>query len=228
MVDQKSNITFKYDYNTNMKQSYRLVCIIGFGNMDGNISTKDRIINAATILFQQQGYHATGLNQILKESNAPKGSLYYYFPKGKEELALECINLTNVFVEKTIREGLSKIDDPIESIKNSIEEIVDNIHSEKDEKLSIKSTKKVSVNLIALETYATNETLRKACESAFNTWQDVYTQKLLEGGFNKEKAEALGMVIQSMVEGAIIISLTTKSDEPILKIAEQIPYILNH
>nr|WP_319372622.1 TetR/AcrR family transcriptional regulator [uncultured Methanobacterium sp.] len=196
--------------------------------MDEEISTRDRIINAATRLFQLQGYHATGLNQILMESNAPKGSLYYYFPKGKEELALECINLTNVFVEKTIRDGLAEIDDPVKSIKKSIEKIVDNSNSEKDEKHSIKSTKKVSVNLIALETYATNETLRKACESAYNAWQNVYTEKLVEGGFNQETAEILGMVIQSMVEGAIIMSLTTNSDAPIYRIAEQIPIVLKH
>ncbi|MCE7698338.1 MAG: TetR/AcrR family transcriptional regulator [Methanobacterium paludis] len=196
--------------------------------MDDKISTKDRILETATRLFQLQGYHATGLNQILKESNAPKGSLYYHFPNGKEELALESINLTKVFVEKTIRERLAKIDDPAESIKNSIEEMVSNLNSEKDEKLSIKSTKKVSVNLIALETSSTNETLRKACESTFNTWQNLYTEKLVYGGFSREKAEALGMVIESMVEGAIIMSLTTKSDAPLLKVAEQIPHILNH
>lgn len=196
--------------------------------MGEEINTRDRIINAATRLFQMQGYHATGLNQILRESNAPKGSLYYYFPKGKEELALECINLTNVFVEKTIRDGLAEIDDPAESIKKSIEKIADNSNSGKNEKHSIKSTKKVSVNLIALETYATNETLRKACESAYNAWKNVYTEKLVEGGFNQEKAETLGMVIQSMIEGAIIMSLTTNSDVPILKIAEQIPIVLDH
>ncbi len=196
--------------------------------MDEKIGTKDRIINTAARLFQLQGYHATGLNQILRESNAPKGSLYYYFPKGKEELALECINLTNVFVEKTIRDSLAKIDDPVESIKNCIEEIVENLNSDKDEKLSIKSTKKVSVNLIALETYATNETLREACESAVNAWQNVYTEKLVQGGFNQEKAKSLGLVIQSMVEGAIVMSLTTKSDAPFLRIAEQIPHLLVH
>jgi len=196
--------------------------------MDEEKSTRDRIINTATRLFQLQGYHATGLNQILKESNAPKGSLYYYFPKGKEELALECINLTEVLVEKTIREKLLKIDDPVESIRNFIREIIGNTNLEKNEKLSINSTKIVSVNLIALETSSTNETLRKACQSAFNTWRNVYTEKLVEGGFNKEKAETLGMVIESMVEGAIVLSLTTKSDTPLLKIAEQIPFILNH
>ncbi|MEN6293111.1 MAG: TetR/AcrR family transcriptional regulator, partial [Methanobacterium sp.] len=96
----------------------------------------------------------------------------------------------------------------------------------KDEKLALRSTKKVSINLIALETAATSETLRKACESAFNVWQDAYTQKLIEGGFNREKAETLGLVIQSMVEGAIIMSLTKKSDKPFIEIAKQIPILL--
>ncbi|MDD3224447.1 MAG: TetR/AcrR family transcriptional regulator [Clostridium sp.] len=46
-----------------------------------------KIVIAAANLFQVKGYNGTGLNEILKESNAPKGSLYYYFKGGKEELA---------------------------------------------------------------------------------------------------------------------------------------------
>ena len=189
-------------------------------------NTKDRIVEAATLLFQIKGYHATGLNEILKESNAPKGSLYYYFPDGKEQLALEAINLTKAFVEETIKERLAKIQDPVESIKKSIEEMADLVYIQTDEKIALRSTKKVSVNLIALETAATNETLRKACESAFDAWQNVYTQKLIDGGFSKEKAEPLGLVIQSLVEGAITMSLTKKSDMPFIEIAKQIPILL--
>ena len=188
--------------------------------------TRDRIVEAATVLFQLKGYHATGLNEILRESKAPKGSLYYYFPDGKEQLALEAVNLTKEFVEERIKGRLSKIEDPAESIKNSIEEMADLVYIQKDEKIALRSTKKVSINLIALETAATNETLRKACESAFNAWQDAYTQKLIDGGFSKEKAGSLGLVIQSMVEGAIIMSLTKKSDKPFIEIAKQIPILL--
>ena len=194
--------------------------------MKNKINTRDRIVEAATVLFQLKGYHATGLNEILRESNAPKGSLYYYFPDGKEQLALEAVNLTKVFVEKTIKERLAEIQDPVESIKNSIEEMADLIYTQKDEKIALSSTKKVSVNLIALETAATSETLRKACESAFNAWQNAYTQKLIDGGFSREKAETLGLVIQSMIEGAIIMSLTKKSDAPFIEIAKQIPILL--
>lgn len=194
--------------------------------MDTELGTRDRIVKAATVLFQSKGYHATGLNEILRKSNAPKGSLYYYFPDGKEQLALEAINQTKIFIEKTIRERLELIQDPAESIKNSIEEMADNLNVGEDEKLSFRSTKKVSINLIAMETATSNETLRKACDSVFNTWQNVYAQKLIDGGFEIERAKNLSLIIQTMIEGAIIMSLTKKSDKPLIEIANQIPIIV--
>jgi TetR/AcrR family transcriptional repressor of lmrAB and yxaGH operons len=54
--------------------------------------TRARLIRAALTLFQKQGYHATGVSQILAASGVPKGSLYHHFPKGKEELAVACVD----------------------------------------------------------------------------------------------------------------------------------------
>jgi hypothetical protein len=50
---------------------------------------KDALVCTAMRLFRRQGYASTGLQQILSESGAPKGSLYHYFPGGKEGLACE-------------------------------------------------------------------------------------------------------------------------------------------
>lgn len=47
------------------------------------MSTREKLIVTAATLFQRQGVRATGLAEILKVSGTPKGSLYYYFPKGK-------------------------------------------------------------------------------------------------------------------------------------------------
>ncbi|MBK8129269.1 MAG: TetR/AcrR family transcriptional regulator [bacterium] len=47
---------------------------------------REQIIQSTCQLIEIQGYHATGIKQILAESEAPKGSLYYYFPDGKDEL----------------------------------------------------------------------------------------------------------------------------------------------
>ncbi|MFZ3121286.1 MAG: TetR/AcrR family transcriptional regulator [Variovorax sp.] len=49
-------------------------------------------IATAERLFRIQGYTATGLTQILKESGAPKGSFYFHFPRGKAQLAEEAID----------------------------------------------------------------------------------------------------------------------------------------
>jgi TetR/AcrR family transcriptional repressor of lmrAB and yxaGH operons len=53
--------------------------------------TRLRLLQVATRLFQQRGYHAVGLAEILLLSETPKGSLYHHFPGGKQELAEACI-----------------------------------------------------------------------------------------------------------------------------------------
>lgn len=50
-------------------------------------------VEAAVRLFRIQGYSATGLTQLLEESGAPKGSFYFHFPGGKEQLALEALQV---------------------------------------------------------------------------------------------------------------------------------------
>ena len=48
---------------------------------------KERILKVAETLFHQQGYNQTGINQVIKEANVAKASLYYHFPS-KEDLCL--------------------------------------------------------------------------------------------------------------------------------------------
>ena len=56
--------------------------------------TRERLLRTAATLFRQQGYHATGLNQVVADGRAPKGSLYFHFPGGKEQLAAESVALS--------------------------------------------------------------------------------------------------------------------------------------
>lgn len=50
-------------------------------------TSRDRLIRTASKLFRRKGYSGVGLSEILKEAGLPKGSLYYHFPNGKQELA---------------------------------------------------------------------------------------------------------------------------------------------
>ncbi|MBO6716901.1 MAG: TetR/AcrR family transcriptional regulator [Rhizobiaceae bacterium] len=56
------------------------------------LKTRDRLVRSAVILFQQRGYHATGIAEILHHAEVPKGSLYHHFPGGKESLAAAALD----------------------------------------------------------------------------------------------------------------------------------------
>lgn len=182
-------------------------------------NAKDKLIQTASRLFQLQGYHATGLNQITKESGAPKGSLYHYFPDGKEELAYEAVQLTTHFVSEQIKNGLSSSEDPVEAIQTFILDMADRFSHQH-------SLTGIPIATIALETSLISEPLRQACQTAYREFQSQFTEKLLQGGYEEERATELGIVINAMIEGAFLVSFSLGENEPLRMVAKQIPVLL--
>ncbi|HDR4440066.1 TetR family transcriptional regulator [Bacillus thuringiensis serovar brasilensis] len=181
--------------------------------------TREKLIQTAAYLFQLQGYHATGLNQIIKESGSPRGSVYYHFPNGKEELAIEAIKYTGRCIEEQIKESMAQVLDPAEAIQHFIGVIANQFNDPKN-------IEGVPVGLLASETALINETLRCTCIEVFKTWTNVFAKKLVQHGFKQEEAEQLGLIINSMVEGGIMFSLAHKDKEPLLLISNKIPFII--
>lgn len=189
--------------------------------MSNKGNTKEKFIETASKLFEVKGYHATGLNEILAESGAPKGSLYYHFPKGKEQLALEAINSAGEKIKINLLRNLESFKDPVEAIVHNIESLATVIDNEQ-------KTHDMTISLIAIETYSTSEILRKACEEVFDMLEGIYAEKLIEAGIDKAKAYELSSVIGSMTEGGITLSLTRKNGGPLRLIAKQMPKIINY
>lgn len=181
--------------------------------------TKDMILQSATRLFQRQGYNGTGLNQIIEESGAPKGSIYYHFPNGKEEIALEAISVMRKFVLEGAEKDLFGKNSAIEAF----EFYVNNIAAVFDMKDCVEG---LSIGLIASETASTHEKLRHACEMVFKEWQSLYAFILEQYGCEKEKAEELGVTIAAMIEGGCLLSVTYQNGDPLRMIAKQLPLLL--
>src|SRR3954468_4070961 len=54
-------------------------------------SSRKALVHPTATLLRRQGYAATGLSEIVARSGAPRGSLYFHFPGGKEELAVAAL-----------------------------------------------------------------------------------------------------------------------------------------
>ncbi|MFP7495211.1 TetR/AcrR family transcriptional regulator [Terribacillus saccharophilus] len=190
-----------------------------YGTVKKKESTKEIILRTASELFQRQGYHGTGLNQIIEESGAPKGSLYYHFPRGKEEIAQEAIMLMKEQVLEGAAKDLQEKDTAAEAFQYHIQKIA----SEFEKKHQMEG---VQIGLIASETATTHEALRNSCQHAYTDWQALYRDRLIAFGYEKEMAIDLAVTINALVEGAVILALTSASGSPLYSVARQLPSLL--
>lgn len=180
---------------------------------------REQIIETTCQLMEMQGYHGTGLNQILAESGAPKGSLYHYFPDGKVELGLEAIASSSNKIESRIRAVMAEIDDPVTAVTTFISTLAAQI--------DISGYRAGSpITAIALEAASTNDSLREACRQAYQNWQDAFYEKLRQGGFSEARSRLLATMIIAALEGGIILSRSQRSPKPLLDIAKEIETLL--
>ncbi|WNS78875.1 TetR/AcrR family transcriptional regulator [Domibacillus sp. DTU_2020_1001157_1_SI_ALB_TIR_016] len=187
--------------------------------MTKKLNTKGMLIETASRLFRMRGYDGVGLNDILKESGIPKGSLYHYFPEGKEGLAVEAIRHTKGVVIGFIEEVFERTEDPIKAVQDHICELAKVMRDEKE-------PVGFPIGAIASEKHSTSEPIRKACHSAFEEWKETYSRKFIKAGYSEKQAEDFGIIILAVIEGGILLSLTAKSNKPLRVIAEQIPMLL--
>jgi len=70
-------------------------------------SPRERIIERALILFHQQGYNSTGINQIISEAKVAKASFYQHF-KSKDDLCIEFLNTRHNYWFSELEKYISK------------------------------------------------------------------------------------------------------------------------
>jgi TetR/AcrR family transcriptional regulator, lmrAB and yxaGH operons repressor len=61
--------------------------------------------------------HATAFSDVVQESGAPRGSIYFHFPGGKQELARETIARAADEIEEMVHQAASHADDPASLIR---------------------------------------------------------------------------------------------------------------
>ena len=182
-------------------------------------STREQFIETTRELLEAQGYHATGLNQIVAESGAPKGSLYYHFPEGKEELTAEAIARSAEMTAERIRANLAGKEPAAVAIPRFIELIADNVEAS-----GYRSGGPLMT--VALETATSSERLNRASRHGYTLLQEAFAEKLAAGGHGPQLAKQLATFVTSAIEGGIILSRTYHSGDPLRLVARQLgPYL---
>lgn len=175
--------------------------------MAKNSSAREDLIAAAVELFGERGYEGVGVAELLSKANAPRGSLYFHFPGGKEQIGAEAVARVGAEVAMRFR-GLH---DSGVDLDTFIEQVF---------KTTAKESKmreyKASCPMAAVASGfgAQDVNLAGAVRAAFSSWEREIIAAAEARGLKPKDAEAFASAMLAAMEGAFILSKAQASSAP--------------
>src|SRR5262245_17035442 len=173
---------------------------------------KDNLVRTAMRLFREQGYASTGLQQILTESGAPKGSLYYYFPDGKEALGRAAVELAGELIAQMLSSLAARHKQPKAFIKAYCEVMAGWMEGSE-----FRSGCPIATTM--LETAPHSPALTEAGARAIDRWIEIAASVFVHAGLPQRGARTRAQLLYATMQGAFLLARIRQSPRPILEIA---------
>lgn len=177
-------------------------------------STRERIVETSAELFRRQGYSATGVKQIVTAAKAPFGSLYHFFPGGKEELGAEAVRVSGALYAQLIPAVFDPAPDIVTGVRTFFSLAGEHLRETGYEDACPIAT-------VALEVSSSSETMRLACEEVFESWIVAGAERFERTGLAPGEARELVIAMLAALEGAFVLARAQRTTEP-LRIAGEL------
>lgn len=159
-------------------------------------------------LFRRRGYVATGVKQIVTEAKAPFGSLYHFFPGGKEELGAAAVRVSGAIYEQLVPAVFDATPDPVSGVRAFFAGAAAHLVETDFEDACPIAT-------VALEVSSSSEVMREACAEVFESWIATGAERFVRAGAPPDLARELTVGLLCALEGAFVLARASRSTEPL-------------
>lgn len=184
------------------------------------VETSRRLVASMLELIQVHGYSGTGLATVGQHAGAPRGSLYFHFPQGKQALGERAVELATERFRDLLAAAVEEPGSPGAVVRRVVD-VLTGMLEESDFRLGC------PVSVVTLEMGAQSERLRAACAGAFESWIALVAEYLVARGRPASTARTVATVVVSTVEGAVVVSRAQRSVEPLRFAAEVLAGLLD-
>lgn len=170
--------------------------------------TRDRIVAATNEQFRRLGYNGTSLSKISEASGATVGSIYHFFPGGKEEIGVAVVTETGAVYRELFEAILSESGDLAEGMRTFFVAAGTTL-AETD------FIDPCPIGTVAREVANVSEPLRTAAATVFETWIGAARRVLRDGGVGAQDAERLATTFVALVEGSFVLARAQRDTTPL-------------
>lgn len=162
--------------------------------MTRSVFEKADVIPMVAEVFRELGYEGASMSKITARTRLSKGSLYYFFPGGKEEMAAEILAHIDKWFISNIFEPLER-DEPHAAIQNMWREI----------DTYFRSGQRICL-VVAFALDETRDRFASMIRQYFKRWIDALSAAIVRAGATMEAAIKISEETIVSIQGGLILS----------------------
>jgi AcrR family transcriptional regulator len=176
-------------------------------------TTRERIVYAGAELFRRQGYAGTGVKHIAAHADATLGSIYHFFPGGKDQLADEVLRTAGRFFLALYEAIAAAAPDFPSAVRDFFAGAAETLQT-------TGYADACPIATVAGDIASTNPLLRETTAEVFESWLAGVAEDAVEAGISAERARPLALSVLALLEGAFLLSRSLRSIEPMTACGE--------
>jgi TetR/AcrR family transcriptional regulator, lmrAB and yxaGH operons repressor len=180
-------------------------------------STRNRMLISAAEVMRERGAAGVTIDAVLARSGAPRGSVYYHFPDGRNQILTEALRYAGDSISATI-------DDAVE--RGAMALLRGYIDFWED--LLIECDFSAGCPVVAAAIASADEELELSAEAGviLGRWCSALTRAFVADGFTDSDAASLAVMSIAAMEGAIVLCRSTRSVGPLRQVGEQLEFLV--
>jgi TetR/AcrR family transcriptional repressor of lmrAB and yxaGH operons len=174
------------------------------------------VISAAEML-RERGAAGVTIDEVLARSGAPRGSVYYHFPDGRNQLLTEALQYAGEAITEVIDEAAGN--GGMYLVRQFVEFWEDLL-------VDSDFTAGCPVLAAAIGSADDEPQLTTVAGSIFSHWRDALTRAFVSDGFDEPDAASLAIMCIASLEGAVVLCRSTLSVDPLRDVAQQVVFLI--
>ena len=158
--------------------------------------TKQRIVQAANLLFYRKGFSQTSFSDVVAEADVPRGNIYYYF-KSKEEILKAVIRYRLDTIAGMLAEWDKSIKEPQKRLERFVRIMYDSTPA------LLRSG--CPMGTLAMEFAKGGQELKEQSKMLFDIFQRWLVNQFSDMGYTEE-AHDLSLQLLARGQGLIVVS----------------------
>ncbi|WP_395669684.1 TetR/AcrR family transcriptional regulator [Rhodoferax sp.] len=181
-------------------------------------ANRQKVLDATVQLLSQSGLSGAGLNDVIALSGASRGSLYHFFPDGKEQWVTEALRMYAQAFSVSAEAAIAKAP--------TVTQGVASIFLFAAKMMQARNFQSgCPVGAVVLDLHAENEALRVVCLDIMAQWEQQ-----LAGHFAPlpaAQALSLAKMVIACFEGAFMLARLERSTAPLTLAAQQMTLLMD-